>query len=224
MTEISRGFLESKDRLTDRQYAAIGRVAVLWSEAEWALERILERLVLAPSLLGYVLTEKLGPDNRIAAIRSLINVHKIKYHSKLISEELLLAIRGYLPSLARMKRDRNHIVHSVWANAGEDHLSRFDISETARSGMDFSAGPCDRITDLEEFGKEIEKAANLLWQLGTRIPILDATLLEKLHEQERHNRRLPYAQSTRQFQRRSYERLKLAEPDLPAQPEKSGEA
>jgi hypothetical protein len=103
MTETDDGFLQAKDRLTDRPYAAIGRVAALWAEAEGGLERILERLALVPSLLGYVLTDRLGPDPRIGAIYALINVHRVKYHSRIVAEDLLAEIEDYLPSVSAVK-------------------------------------------------------------------------------------------------------------------------
>jgi hypothetical protein len=203
----SEGLFQPSGRLTDRQYAAIGRVAVLWAEAEWAMERILGRLGLVPSVLGYVLTDKLGPDYRIGAIRSLINVHKVKYHAKLVDADLLTEIRSYLPSLLAMKSDRNYVVHSVWSKANETNLSRFDIGATARSGLDISAGPCQRIEAIEGFAIEVEKAATLLWELGSRIPTVQPTSLEKLNELELRNRGLPIAQSTRLIPPKSFARL-----------------
>jgi hypothetical protein len=219
MTEIDEGFLRSGDRLTDRQYAAIGRVAVLWAEAEGGLERILESLALIPSLLGYVLTYKIGPDNRISAIYDLINVHRVKYHSQIVDEDLLTETEEYLPSVSAIKSDRNFIVHSIWAKADDNQLSRFDISATARSGKDFSSRPCDRIADIETFGDEVQKAANLLWNLGSRIPQIDDTLLKKLHELEQRNHRSPPPGNIRVLQRKSFARLQRVQPDQPKQPQ-----
>jgi hypothetical protein len=205
-SETRRGFMDASDRLTARQLAAIGRVAVLWSEVEWAMERILGPLALVPSLLGYILTDKLGPDNRIGAIRSLIEVHKIKYRG-LIDGELLTEIQEYLPSLGAMKDDRNYIVHSVWAKASETQLSRFDITATARSGADVELGVCQPIKTIEEFGDQVEGAAKLLWDLGARIPTAQPASLEKLHELERDNRRRPGGAVVRQLQPKSFAQL-----------------
>jgi hypothetical protein len=112
------------------------------------MERILGRLAFVPSLLGYILTDRLGPDNRIGAMHSLIEVHKIKYPG-LIDAELLTEIQEYLPSLSALKGDRNYIVHSVWSKASETQLSHFDISATARSGIDIEGGPCQPLKAIE---------------------------------------------------------------------------
>ncbi len=202
-----RGFMDASDRLTERQHAAIGRVAVLWSEVEWAMERILTRLALVPSLLGYVLTDKLGADNRIKAIRALIEVHKIKY-AGLIDDALLTEIQEYLASLGTMKDDRNYIVHSVWAKASETELSRFDISTTARTGADIEIGACQSLKSIEDFAEQVEEAAKLVWELGARIPTAQPALLGKLHELEQSNRRRPGGAVVHQFQPKSFHRLR----------------
>lgn len=220
MTETEDGLIQASHRLTDRQYAAIGRVVVLWAEAEGGLERILESLALVPSLLGYVLTDKIGPDNRISAIYDLINVHRIKYHSQIVDKDLLAEIEDYLPSVSAIKSDRNFLAHSIWSKASDTQLSHLDISATARSGKDFSSRPCDQIADVEAFGNEVQKAANLLWNLGSRIPRIDGTLLQKLHELEQHNRRSPSPGNIRVLQRKSFARLQRDQPAQPKQPQR----
>ncbi len=209
-----RGFMDASDRLTERQYAAIGRVAALWSEVEWALERILSRLALVPSLLGYILTDKLGPDNRIGAIRSLIEVHKIKY-AGLIDDALLTEIREYLASLGTMKDDRNYIVHSVWAKASKTALSHFDISATARTGADIEVGACQALKSIEDFAEQVEEAAKLVWELGARIPTAQPALLETLYALEGDNRRQPSGGIVRQLQPKSFAQLRRKCPDQP---------
>jgi hypothetical protein len=211
--ESERVLNQPSGRLTDRQAAAIGRVAVLWAEAEWAMQRLIGRLAQVPSLLGYILTDKIGPDNRIGAIRSLINVHKVKYQSKLIDEDLLTEIADYMTSIGNLKDDRNFVVHSVWAYASDTHLSRFDIAATARSGMDSQSGPCERVNAIESFGEEIEKAVKLLWSLSARVPTIQPASLQKLYELESGSLRGPVPVATRLLQPKSFARLQRKAPD-----------
>src|SRR5437867_317268 len=119
MAAASATFIPEQHRLTRRQFAAIGRVAVTWSEVEWCMESILARLALAPSLLGYVLTDKLGPDYRLSAIKSLLHVHRTKYANDLVDAGVLSAISDLLPAIRKMKDARNFIVHSVWSRGTE---------------------------------------------------------------------------------------------------------
>ena len=165
-----------------------------------------------------MLFRSIGRDNIIGAIRSLINVHAVKYHAQLVDQALLAEIKGYLPCLKIMKQDRDYIVHSMWSKANETSLSRLDFAATARSGLDFSAGVCPRIEPVEEFAQELEKAATLLWELGARIPTIQPASLKKLHELETDNRRDPATQSVRQVQPRSFAQLQREPPPRAKQP------
>lgn len=215
MSDQNDSFILPKDRPTDRQCAAIGRVASTWAVVELGMERILTALSLTPSLLGFVLTDKLGPDNRINAIRSLISVHEGKYGCELVDQVTLGRIRFLTTVLAKMKEDRNFIVHSVWTQNGPEHMGRTDITAAARSGRDRSAGPAERISDIEAFANEVQKASDELWRLARQLPTADAPLLDKLRKRELGNLRRPADQATRQYQRRSYAVLR-APPLAPA--------
>jgi len=210
LSDQSDSFILPKDRPTDRQCAAIGRVAAKWAVVELGMERVLGSLSLSPSLLGFVVTDKLGPDNRISAVHSLITVHEEKYGGELIDASVLKELKGLFKTLAKMKIDRNFVVHSVWTQSGADHMSRTDITAAARSGRDRSAGPAERVAEIEQFANEIQKASDQLWRLARQLPAVDAPLLDKLHKREQRNRLRTDAQSTRQYQRRSYTQLQSA--------------
>lgn len=201
---MQQTFLGENSRPTDRQCTAIGRVAATWSVLEYLMERTLARLALAPSLLGYVLTDKLGPDNRIGAIESLIRVHGTKYGHKLIAADTLSELKSFLPTLKKMKGDRNYIVHSVWSDSGKGFASRMDISAAARSGHDASTIENERVEDWEKFAETIQKACDLLWKLSSQMPALDVALLDRLKKEEEQGRHRRDVRSTPLYRRRSY--------------------
>lgn len=174
-----RGFMDDSDRLTARQYAAIGRVAALWAETEWAMERILTRLALVPSLLGFILTDKLGPDNRINAIYSLIDVHRLKY-AGFVDAAVLTEIEECLSSIGEMKGDRNFIVHSVWAKSDDASISRTDITGAARSGAHITVGPSQSLKSIEDFAEQVDEAAKVLWELGSKDSGRSAHIAKKI--------------------------------------------
>ena len=155
----------------------------------------------------HFLTDKLGPDNRIKAIRSLIGVHREKYGCELVTDATLAELDGTLKIAAKMKEDRNFVVHTVWSQAGPDHLSHIDISAAARSGRDYSSGPAERLIEIENFADEVQKLADRLWGIAGQIPNVDAPLLDKLHKREQSNRGRPMSKSMRQYQRRPYTTL-----------------
>jgi hypothetical protein len=202
-------FIQPENRLTDKQYAAVGRVAVTWSLMEYLMERTLGRLAMSPSLIGYVVTDRLGPDNRISAIKSLINVHRVRYGSELVPESVLAGIEALLTTLFQMKADRNFVVHSVWSKSGEDHLSRIDIAGAARSGLSTSSGSGHGLRELEVFSGEIQKLCDKLFDLSSKIPRIDPALLAKLQKLEEPGHQPQSARSARLVQPRSYT---MAEP------------
>ena len=107
-------FIQPDDRPTERQYAAIGKVAAAWSVMELLIVRLIARLSLAPSRIGYVLTNRLGSNDRIDAIDSLLTIHRQRYGDEFIGSETRVAIKDMLAKITAMRADRNSIVHSVW--------------------------------------------------------------------------------------------------------------
>lgn len=212
-------FIQPNNRPTDRQCVAIGRIASAWAVVEYLMERTLTRLALSPSLLGYVLTDKLGPDNRIEAIKSLITAHRTKYNCVLVADEILAEISALLPTLKLMKSDRNFAVHSVWSSTGEHWLSHFDIAAAARSGKDMSAGTPEKTADLETFANSIQLISDKLWAVSFKLPQIDPTLLEKLRKLEQPAHRPESARSARQLRPRSWAQLP---PDNPPPKPKRG--
>jgi hypothetical protein len=197
-------FIQPENRLSDTHYAAVGRVAVTWSLMEYLMERTLGRLAMSPSMIGYVLTDKLGPDNRINAIKSLINVHRVRYGSELVPEDLLTAIESVLPTIFQMKSDRNYIVHSVWSKLGENHLSRIDITGAARSGLSTSSGSGHSVAAMEVFANEVQKMCDKIFALSSRISRIDPALLDKLQKLEQPGHRPQSARAVRTAPLRSY--------------------
>jgi hypothetical protein len=205
--DAGASFILPKDRPTDRQCAAIGRVAAAWSVIELLMERLLARLSMAPSLMGYVLTNRLAPDNRIGAIESLLTVHRQKYDDDFIGTNTRVAIKALLPKIKTLKDDRNFVVHSVWVSRGPDFLSRLDMGGAARSGIDISTGEPERLADIEQLSKTTQTVSDQLFALTNQLPRIDATSLDILQKREQQNRRAIPLRSARQYRRRSYTRL-----------------
>ena len=98
--------------------------------------------------------------------RGLVNVHATRYEHVLADKATLEELKRILPFIRKMKDDRNFIVHSLWTRANEDFLGRIDLAATARSGKDFSGGPCERLADIEKFADGVRKLADRLWYLA----------------------------------------------------------
>jgi hypothetical protein len=200
-------FIQPQNRPTERQRAAIGTVATMWSVMELLIERLIARLSLAPSLMGYVLTNRLGANDRTSAIDSLLTIHRQRYRDEFLGSETRVAIKSMLPKITTMREDRNSIVHSVWVNLGSDLMARMNISAAARSGKDMSTSKPDSVTDIEGFAVTIQTACDQLHSLTNRIPSIDATWLDKLQKREQQNRRANSPRSMYEFRRRPYTKL-----------------
>lgn len=100
-------------KLTDEQCSAIGRVATNWSVVEQLLEETLARLAYAPAYLGRALTNDLGPDNRIRALRSLCVIHEHQLMCRVVGSETLTALRAIAKEFGPLKEERNKLVHWV---------------------------------------------------------------------------------------------------------------
>jgi hypothetical protein len=200
-------FIQPQDRPTERQRAAIGTVATTWSVLELLIERLIARLSLAPSLIGYVLTNRLGAGDRMSAIDSLLTIHQQRYRDEFVGPETRIAIKAMLPKITTMREDRNSIVHSVWVNLGSDLVAKMNISATARSGKDMATSQAENVTDIEAFAVTIQTACDQLHSLINRIPSIDATWLDKLQKREQQTRRANSPRSMHEVRRRSYTKL-----------------
>jgi hypothetical protein len=131
-------------------------------------------------------------------------VHRVRYGSELVPEDVLTAIESILPTIFQMKSDRNYVVHSVWSELGENYLSRIDITGAARSGLSTSSGSGHSLVAMEVFAGEIQKMCDKLLDLSSKIPRIGPALLDKLQRLEQPGHRPQSARAMRIAQPRSY--------------------
>jgi hypothetical protein len=161
-------------RLTDEQYAAIGRVAVHWSLVETTIETILARLAYSPEYFGRAITNDLGIDNRIRAIRTLCNVHEVQLGNRIVSRETVSQLRNLAAETAAKKGMRNRLVHSVWFRSTDEKMF----------GNKFRTGPAKRdqeeqrhlsqsFHEINQFAAEIEDLACRLGVECEKLPKIE---------------------------------------------------
>src|SRR5664279_1355588 len=78
--------------LTPRQFEAIGRLVVKWSNIEFLLGVLLSRLLHTPEFLGRVYTDELMAVRVQSAIEKAIAIHRHRYGSRLVPEDVLVKI------------------------------------------------------------------------------------------------------------------------------------
>lgn len=124
---------------TDAQFEAIGRVAANWAVLEFALELVILHLGLVPDHPGLALTNNLGIDNRLGALRTLIKVHKVRYRNRIIAEETLARLSSACRQIAELKDRRNKVIHYVWFRQSDERL--FAHRFTTKPSDDYNSGP-----------------------------------------------------------------------------------
>jgi hypothetical protein len=147
---VVRPYFPSKPCKLDYIYFHIGRVSVLWADAESSLDRILEIFALAnPNPLYVVPT---GTKRRISTFRSQIK--KVRLTDDVRAKGLALIDRFSFLAWHRHwtthgTSDTRSILGATWrANKGYVALSRQHIS--TREWEDFDIHLCD----IEEMGDE----------------------------------------------------------------------
>ena len=150
--------LPDKSWLTTRQLAAIGSVLAVWSWIDVETQNLLCRLIKTDSMLAQSLTEDLGPDNRIKALKRLLKTwdHAIydKNEFRKASLDEALAITKWIE---RNKSLRNQIAHWVWLRSDDETLFGWKhhtmpfLTEDQRPNIE------RKVTEIEEFAQESGK-------------------------------------------------------------------
>ena len=92
--------------LTDEEHAQLGRIAILWGQADWLIDEIiLSALDITRTLQKTLIGEKpIGP--KIALLKPHLG--------DIADERAQEAARGFVERLNNTKAKRNHMFHGIW--------------------------------------------------------------------------------------------------------------
>ena len=117
------------------QLAALGRLSVAWAVLDAAIQTLLCSLAQAPHHLGQALTEDLGPDNRVRALKRLAESYL--YMLQNMSDDPRIQFLHEVKCLATWfqtnKTLRNKIAHWIWFSAENGDLFGFKFTTQPRS-------------------------------------------------------------------------------------------
>ena len=108
--------------LTDEQHAAIGRVVVEWSNVEYLLSVLLSRLLRTPDYLGRTYSAGLSAFRLQEAISEAVAIHRHRYSSKILGEELLIRIENANRRVTSLRGERNKISHFCWCRSDDESV------------------------------------------------------------------------------------------------------
>lgn len=128
--------------LTIDQLASIGAVVVTWSHLDMLQQDILCLLAESPLTLGQSLTEDLGPDNRLKALKRLCLTWESAIgdrHPEIL--EALTTVRLVTAWMENNKTMRNKVAHWIWLRMSDAEMVGWKFS--AKPQHLYGASPAD---------------------------------------------------------------------------------
>ena len=133
--------------LSEEQFARIGRIHVTWAAVEKSLQAIISRLAIAPDWPTGALTDHLIFEHRLRCIDSLLEVHRLQFGNRIVSEDLCTEIAALRKELAKHREMRNRLAHWVLFKSGKDiAAARFATRPATQNREDFTIY---KTTDLD---------------------------------------------------------------------------
>lgn len=153
--------------LTEKQLGGIGAVVSAWSILDAVTQEALVDLAQSPRTLGQALTDDLGPDNRLKALKRLCETWLI------IMPGRNAELAGFLEGLEDLRKwvqenkgRRNQIAHWLWMRQSDDKMLGFKYSTRphnakAPAGTSLTASP----DDFWDFAKLINQKTDALIEI-----------------------------------------------------------
>jgi hypothetical protein len=108
--------------LTAAQFEGLGKLFVEWSNMEFLLGLLLSRLLFTPEFLGRTYSDEMNAARLESAINNALDIHKVRYHHAVVSEEQIAIIRGLLKDVSRCRTLRNKFAHFLWMRSSDDEI------------------------------------------------------------------------------------------------------
>lgn len=157
--------------LTPRQFEAIGRLVVEWSNLEFLLASVLTRLLRTPDMLGRVYTDELMAVRLQSAIEKAIAIQRHRYGARLVPVAVLDELSSLNSKIQAVRGTRNRLSHFCWSRQRDDKLFG-----TAFSGHVPPSKQIDKdsivlsMAQLDEMYKESYGLVTRLTELLTQLP------------------------------------------------------
>jgi hypothetical protein len=108
--------------LTETQYAALGKAVVEWANVEFLLGVLLSRLLGTPEFLSRTYTDAISAVRLQDAITEAVEIHRVRYGHRLVSEQILLEIAQVNLQVTAIRGMRNKIAHFCWVRSHDEEL------------------------------------------------------------------------------------------------------
>lgn len=170
----AKGWAPQTAGLTHSQLIGIASVVSAWAVLEGVLQHALVLLTQAPLALGQALTEDLGPDNRLKALKRLCQSWEIAMGDRYPEHLPTLSATAKIGNwIEKNKVRRNQVVHWQWMRQSDEHLIGFKYSlkvgsrDKPSSGTFMTAQTGDMAAFAKQISAETDNLINLLAPLET---------------------------------------------------------
>lgn len=109
-------------QLTPKQFEAIGRLVIEWSNIEVLLGAILSRLLFVPEFLGRTYTDEINAARLETAIKNALEIHSRRYGDRIISKDEGVQIKNLLKRVSKFRTLRNKFAHFCWSRSTDDEI------------------------------------------------------------------------------------------------------
>ena len=161
--------------LTHTQMIGIGSVISAWTVLEIATQQALCLLAQTPSVLGQALTDDLGPDARIRALKRLCDTWLAILGDERDEEKSAIAETSNVCRwFEQNKTKRNQIVHYFWLRISDEEIvgSKYSTKPYAADKVQRERYITMSTSDLTTFAKEVSERADSLLGLTLRLGLL----------------------------------------------------
>ena len=170
-TPPAKGWAPPTGGLTHSQARGIGHVVSAWAILEAVLQHTLVTLTQAPLTLGQALTEDLGPDNRLKALKRLCQTWLIGMGDRYPDHSAIVAkvdeVRKWIEG---QKGLRNQIAHWQWIRQTDEKVFGFKYTMRVSSDPTTSQAFLTADTkDFTEFGEAINEKTDELIELRNKL-------------------------------------------------------
>jgi len=149
----------------------IGMFVSEWATAEFYLGEILSRLLLAPEYLSRTYTDSLGAAHIQDAIRQAVGIHKERYSSNLITNELLDEILALNSRIEKLRSLRNRFAHFCWMRSSDEEMFGTNFSGAALSDKRHKRSFASfKVVEIRQQYKELFDAVERMRTIAGNIP------------------------------------------------------
>ena len=156
---------ESKySELTDKQFTLIGKLVVEWSNIEFLLGVLLNRLLFTNEFLGRIFSDEMSASRVQAAITKALDIHRYRYGYKIVPVETINEIIQLNVDIEKFRGLRNKFSHFCWSRSTDDEIfgtgfSGF-ISPSKRLDKDSMEVSNTELKEIYQNAYECESACN----------------------------------------------------------------